>query len=159
MVRLHRGWAAAVVAAGVALAGTPAGAAPYDGSNPSSTGCITNGVVEAPSTVKVVGAWEVRIRRSTGCNTAWGVVRRTDGKRCKAGGQYCAKVRITRVRSTGVKNATNWRKMTGGTSSQYSLQLGNVASSTYTATAATFGGKQLAVSGPLTVDAAGNWRG
>ena len=92
-------------AAVMAPTGSAVGAAGYDFSNPSSTGC----------------------------NTVWAHITRTDTKRCLTSGQYCAKIRVTRVLSNGTNR------------------------SVFTANAVTVGGRAIGVSGHLSVDANGNW--
>jgi len=147
------GAALVVSALGVAA---PAGAVGYDLSNPVSTGCATKGLVDETRTTKTYGAWTIRLRRSTGCGTTWAVVTRTDGRKCGASGAYCAKVRITRVKTDGTKTTTV-RKQAAGTTSQYSLQLVAVAGARYTGTATTYGGKKIGDSLTLRYNADGSW--
>jgi hypothetical protein len=145
---------AVILAAGTAI---PAGAATYDATNPVSTGCSTKGQVDETRTLVTFGAWNVRLRRSTGCNTAWGVVTRTDGKKCNAStGANCAKIKITRVTATGTIKSSS-RKQASGTLSQYSLQLGAIVGAKYTASATTFGGAKIGSSKTLRYNADGSW--
>ena len=137
--------------------GSPAGAAGYDFSNPSSTGCVTKGMLEVPATARTFGAFTIRLRRSTGCNTVWALVKRTDTKKCMQSGLNCAKVRLTRVLANGTKSATAWRKMPDGAKGVLSFQLIGLRSSAFTGTFATFGGKYLGASGTLKVDQNGTW--
>ena len=107
---------------------TTAGAAGYDNSNPTSTGCVNKGQVGVAGSAKsYLGVWTVELRRSTGCNTIWARVQRTDGRTCRIGGKYCAQIRLIRVRSDGTKTQTATRRMQDGTLGTYSLQLNAVA--------------------------------
>ena len=147
------GFGAVLVAAiGITV---PAGAVGYDKSNPSSTGCNTKGLVDETRTTVTFGAWNVRLRRSTGCNTAWAVVTRTDGKKCSSQAT-CASVKITRQKSDGT-TATASRKQAKGTTSQFSLQFGAVAGARYTASASTTGGAKIGSSRTLRANANGTW--
>ena len=116
-------------AAVMAPTGSAVGAAGYDFSNPSSTGC----------------------------NTVWAHITRTDTKRCLTSGQYCAKIRVTRVLNNGTKTATALRAMPHGTKAVLSFQLNGTNGSVFTANAATVGGRAIGASGHLSVDANGNW--
>jgi hypothetical protein len=137
--------------------GSPVGAAAYDATSPASTGCVKKTPVDSPATVRTYGAFSIRLRRSAGCNTVWGVVTRTDTKKCGTAGKNCAMIRLVRVRGNGVRAATTWRKMQGGTKSVYSLQLNGLTDAVFTAEAATFAGKRIGSSGSLAVDAGGHW--
>jgi len=134
----------------------PAGAVGYDRSNPTSTGCATKGLVDETRTSKTYGAWTIRLRRSTGCNTAWALVSRTDGKKCGASGANCAKATLTRTKADGTKSRST-RKQVAGTTSQYSLQFIGVAGATYVGTAATYGGKKIGDSLTLRYNSNGTW--
>jgi hypothetical protein len=145
---------AAVVSAAV-LGSTAAGAVGYDRSNPTSTGCNTKGQVDETRTAGTFGAWNVRIRRSTGCNTAWALVSRTDGKKCNVS-TNCAKVKITRVKTDGT-SVSSTRRQASGTVAQYSLQFGAVVGARYTASATTVGGAKIGSSKTLRYNADGTW--
>lgn len=147
----------AISLGGVLGGAETAGGAGYDFSNPSSTNCMKKGKVEYAASVRVTDVWKARLRRSTGCNTVWGVVNRTDTKKCQGGGKNCARVRITRQRADGVKTTTAWRKMPVGSKNVYSFQLDGQPGSAYWADFSTFGGKYLGSSGFLISDAQGNW--
>lgn len=144
-------------AAVMAPTGSAVGAAGYDFSNPSSTGCVTRGPLTYPATTRAYGVWSISLRRSTGCNTVWAHITRTDTKRCLTSGQYCAKIRVTRVLNNGTKTATALRAMPHGTKAVLSFQLNGTNRSVFTANAATVGGRAIGASGHLSVDANGNW--
>ena len=129
----------------------------FDNSSPSSTGCVKKGPVEHAGTSRTFGPWQIRLRRSTGCNTVWAVVTRIDGKRCKEGGVNCAQVRVTRVLGTGTRVTTPGRRQPDGTKAVASLQLVGKAPALFLARFSTFSGKNLGTSGTLSVDAAGKW--
>ncbi|MGZ6950804.1 MAG: hypothetical protein ACXVJX_01725 [Acidimicrobiia bacterium] len=147
-----------VLAGATLFASVPgAAAAGYDFSNPTSTGCTKKGQVDVPATVRTYGPWQIRLKRSTGCNTVWARITRTDTKKCGANGVNCAMVRITRDRVGGTRTATAWRRTPRGTKAVLSLQLSGLPSSAYSATFSTFGGTPLGTSGTLRSDANGDW--
>ena len=159
-MQVHRRLTLLLSVATVALLvplGSAVGAAGYDLSNPSSTKCVSKGLVEYPVTTRTYGVWQIRLRRSTGCNTVWAVATRTDTKKCQSGGKYCAKIRITRVRSDGTKLATAWRKTPVGSKSVYSLQLTGLNSSVFLGDLATFGGTKIGTAGVISISASGGW--
>lgn len=136
--------AGALVLAALVPTMTTAGAVGYDNSNPSSTGCVNKGQVAVAGSAKsYLGVWTIELRRSTGCNTVWARIIRTDGKRCRAGGQYCARIQVQRVKSDGTKTQTTWRTQPGGTARAASLQLDVVAGATYTGRSSTVGGATI----------------
>lgn len=143
----------------MALSGliAPAGAIAGDGSNPVSTGCSKNGLVEYPVTARTYGPWEVKLRRSSGCGTIWAYVTRLDGLACKTGGTNCVRARVTRTRSDGVKTATQWRKQVVGTRAAFSFQLIGLNGSSTTADISTFSGRNLGTAGTIRVSASGVW--
>jgi hypothetical protein len=140
---------------GVVGLAAPVGAVAYDKTNPVSTGCNKQGQVDETRTLRTFGAWNVRIRRSTGCKTAWGVVTRTDGKKCSSQ-STCGRIKITRVQADGTKISAA-RNQVSGTTSQYSLQFGAVVGARYTASATTTGGAKIGSSATLRYNADGTW--
>lgn len=121
-----------------------AGAVGYDNSNPSSTGCVNKGQIGVSGSAKsYLGVWTVELRRSTGCNTVWARIVRTDGKKCRSGGQYCARIQIQRVKSDGTKTLTTWRPQPVGTTRTASLQLDVIAGATYTGRSTTKSGNAI----------------
>lgn len=141
----------------MAPTGAAVGAAGYDNSNPSSTGCVTKGPLTYPATTRTYGIWSISLRRSTGYNTVWAYITRTDTKKCQISGQYCARIRITRVLSNGTKTLTALRTMPHGTKAVVSLQLNGTNGSVFTGNAATVSGRAIGASGHLSVDANGSW--
>ena len=153
-------WTGKVVVAAVVLATTlgaaaTAGAVAYDRSNPVSTGCSKSGYVNETRTARTYGPWSVRIVRSTGCRTAWGLVNRTDGKACRPP-TNCTRIKIVRQAINGTK-AISSRKQVNGTGSQISLQYGALAGARWTATVYTYGGTRLGDSAVLVSNADGSW--
>jgi hypothetical protein len=146
-----------LVAVAAAWNPTAAGAAGYDKTNPQSTGCANQGLVEVTGGARTYGVWTVKLRRSTGCNTVWAVVTRNDGKRCRSGGTYCAKVRVTRTLSDGTKAATGFRRTPVGTNSTFSNQLNGVVGARYVGSAATISGNKIGDTATLTANANGTW--
>lgn len=137
--------------AAVVLSVMPVGAASYNLTNPVSTGCVNKGASVVTSTTRTyLGVWSIDLRRSTGCNTVWAKVTRTDGKRCRTGGANCAQIKLTRVRPDGVTTATAWRKMPDGTNGVYSLQLVASSRAKFVGTATTFAGTKIGDTGTLT---------
>ncbi len=141
----------------MAPTGSAVGAAGYDNSNPASTGCVTKGPLTYPATTRTYGIWSISLRRSTGCNTVWAHITRTDTKRCLTSGQYCARIRVTRVLSNGTKTLTTIRTMPHGTKAVLSFQLNGTKGSVFTGNASTTSGRAIGASGRLAVDANGNW--
>jgi hypothetical protein len=134
----------ALACGAAALAAGPVGAAGYDNSNPSSTGCVNKGQVAVSGSAKsYLGVWTVELRRSTGCNTVWARVIRTDGKKCRSSGQYCARIQLQRVRADGTVAKTNWRRQPNGTTRHVSFQFDVLTGATYTGTITNAGGTKI----------------
>lgn len=94
---LMAGTATTALLAGGLLVGSAgtASAAPYDGTDPSATGCSASARTVRSADIGN-GAALLELRYSSGCRTAWARITITNGNRCVAGVDNCAHATVHR---------------------------------------------------------------